>query len=107
MAGGGGGARPSPRPRSLRGAGGGARLQHPNIVTIYELGEHEGSPYMALELLEGIDLQRAIEDGIRPDPKVTLPIVLQTLAGLGHAHENGIVHRDVKPSNIFLPRNRP
>ena len=95
------------RARFLREARAAARLQHPNIVTIYELGEHEGSPFMALELLEGIDLQRAIEDGIRPDPKVTLPIVLQTLAGLGHAHENGIVHRDVKPSNIFLPWSRP
>ncbi len=102
-----GGADADARARFLREAKAAARLQHPNIVTIYELGEHEGSPYMALELLEGIDLQRAIEDGIRPDPKVTLPIVLQTLAGLGHAHENGIVHRDVKPSNIFLPRNRP
>jgi serine/threonine-protein kinase len=102
-----GGADADARARFLREARAAARLQHPNIVTIYELGEHEGSPYMALELLEGIDLQRAIEDGIRPDPKVTLPIVLQVLAGLGHAHENGIVHRDVKPSNIFLPRNRP
>jgi serine/threonine-protein kinase len=84
-----------------------ARLQHPNIVTIYELGEHQGAPYMALELLEGMDLQQAIEAGIRPDPRVTLPIVLQALAGLGHAHEHGIVHRDVKPSNVFLPRGRP
>jgi len=84
-----------------------ARLQHPNIVTIYELGEHQGNPFMVLELLDGMDLQQAIEAGIRPDPKVTLPIVLQALAGLGHAHENGIVHRDVKPSNVFLPRGRP
>ncbi|HEX9202667.1 MAG TPA: serine/threonine-protein kinase, partial [Vicinamibacteria bacterium] len=95
------------RSRFQREAKAAARLQHPNIVTIYELGEHEGSPFMALELLEGIDLQRAIEHGIRPDPKVTLPIVLQVLAGLGHAHEAGIVHRDVKPSNVFLVRGRP
>ena len=95
------------RSRFLKEASAAARLQHPNIVTIYELGEHEGSPFMALELLEGMDLQEAIEAGIRPDPKVTLPIVLQVLAGLGHAHEAGIVHRDVKPSNIFLPRGRP
>jgi serine/threonine-protein kinase len=83
-----------------------ARLQHPNIVTIYELGEHEGSPFMALELLDGVDLQHAIESGLRPNPKATLPVVLQLLAGLGHAHDNGIVHRDVKPSNVFLPRGR-
>jgi hypothetical protein len=95
------------RTRFLREGKAAARLQHPNIVTIYELGDHEGQPFMALELLEGIDLQQAITEGMRPDPKFTLPIVLHLLAGLGHAHEHGIVHRDVKPSNLFLPRGRP
>jgi serine/threonine-protein kinase len=95
------------RARFLREARAAARLQHPNIVTIYEAGEHDGAPFMAMELLEGVDLQRAIEGGLRPDPRATLPIVLQLLAGLGHAHEHGIVHRDVKPSNLFLPRGRP
>ena len=95
------------RHRFLREGKAAGRLQHPNIVTIYELGEHEGQPFMALELLEGMDLQRAIEAGMRPDPKFTLPIVLHLLAGLGHAHEHAIVHRDVKPSNVFLPRGRP
>jgi len=95
------------RARFKREAQAAARLQHPNIVTIYELGEHEGSPFIALELLEGIDLQGAIETGLRPGPKATLPVVLQILRGLGHAHEQGIVHRDVKPSNVFLPRGRP
>jgi serine/threonine-protein kinase len=98
---------PDARMRFKREAQAAARLQHPNIVTIYELGEHQGQPFMALELLEGIDLQRAIEEGLRPDPRATLPVVLQLLAGLGHAHEHGIVHRDVKPSNLFLPKNRP
>ncbi len=95
------------RDRFVKEARAAARLQHPNIVTIYELGQHEGLPFMALELLEGMDLQRTIEAGIRPDPKLTLPIVLQLLAGLGHAHEHGIIHRDVKPSNVFLPHGRP
>jgi len=95
------------RERFLREARSVARLQHPNIVIIYELGEHDGAPFMAMELLEGLDLQRAIAAGLRPDPRVTLPIVMQVLAGLGHAHEHGIVHRDVKPSNVFLPRGRP
>ena len=98
---------PDARARFLREARAAAKLQHPNIVVIYELGEHEGAPYMALELLEGVDLQRAIDSGIRPDPRATLPVVLQLLAGLGHAHEHGIVHRDVKPSNVFLPFGRP
>jgi serine/threonine-protein kinase len=95
------------RARFLREARAAARLQHANIVTIYELGEQEGIPFIAMELLEGTDLQRAIEGGLRPDPRRTLPIVLQLLAGLAHAHENGIVHRDVKPSNLFLPRKQP
>jgi tRNA A-37 threonylcarbamoyl transferase component Bud32 len=95
------------RERFLREAKAAARLQHPNIVVVYELGVHEGAPFMVLELLEGVDLQRAIDSGIRPDPRATLPVVLQLLAGLGHAHEHGIVHRDVKPSNVFLPFGRP
>jgi len=95
------------RSRFLREARAAARLQHPNIVIIYEADEEDGEPFIAMELLEGMDLQRAIEAGLRPDPKVTLPIVLQLLAGLGHAHDQGIVHRDVKPSNLFLPRKRP
>jgi serine/threonine-protein kinase len=103
----GAGADAESRARFKREAQAAARLQHPNIVTIYELGEHEGAPFMALELLEGVDLQRAIESGLRPNPKATLPVVLQLLSGLGHAHEHGIVHRDVKPSNVFLPRGRP
>ena len=73
------------RARFLREARAAAKLQHPNIVVIYELGEHEGAPFMVLELLEGVDLQQAIDGGIRPDPRATLPVVLQLLAGLGHA----------------------
>jgi predicted Ser/Thr protein kinase len=100
-------AEPDARARFAREARAAARLQHANIITIYELGEQSGTPFIAMEYLDGIDLQRAITAGIRPDPRVTLPIVLQILAGLAHAHEHGIVHRDIKPSNLFLPRGRP
>jgi serine/threonine-protein kinase len=98
---------PEGRDRFLREARSAARLQHPNIVTLYELGDHEGAPFMAMELLEGVDLQRALAAEARLDPRVALAIVLQVLAGLGHAHDHGVVHRDVKPSNVFLPRGRP
>ena len=79
-----------------------ARLQHPNIVTVYELGEEDGAPFMAMELLEGQDLQHALREGALADPARALPIIEQVLAGLGHAHARGIVHRDMKPSNVFL-----
>ena len=95
------------RERFMKEARAAARLQHPNIIIVYELGEHEGSPFMALELLEGLDLQQGIDAGIRPNPGATLPLVLQVLAGLGHAHDHGIIHRDIKPSNVFLPLSRP
>jgi predicted Ser/Thr protein kinase len=95
------------RARFLREGRAAAKIQHPNIIVVYELGEHEGMPYMALELLDGVDLQRAINDGLRPNPRLLLNVILQALAGLGHAHEKGIVHRDIKPANIFVPLGLP
>ena len=79
-----------------------ARLQHPNIVTVYEMGEEEGAPYLAMELLAGQDLQRAMRDREFADPLAALAVTEQVLAGLGHAHARGIVHRDMKPSNVFV-----
>jgi serine/threonine protein kinase/TolA-binding protein len=83
-----------------------ARLMHPNVVTLFDLGYHtDGSPYIAMELLRGEDLLRAMREG-RP---FTLPqkvtIIVQALDGLAHAHQAGIVHRDVKPANIFLTQD--
>ena len=80
-----------------------ARMTHPNIVTVFDFGYHtDGSPYIAMELLRGQDLQKAVRTG----PPLTLEqkvvIVLQVLGGLAHAHQAGIVHRDIKPANIFL-----
>jgi hypothetical protein len=102
-----GAASPEDRARFLREGRAAARIQHPNIIVVFELGEHEGMPYMALERLDGVDLERAIKDGLRPDPRLLLNIVLQALAGLGHAHDHGIVHRDIKPANIFVPLGLP
>jgi tRNA A-37 threonylcarbamoyl transferase component Bud32 len=79
-----------------------ARLQHPHIVTIYEMGEEGEMPFMAMELLDGQDLQRSMRDGTLSDPLAALAVAEQVLSGLGHAHARGIVHRDMKPSNVFL-----
>jgi hypothetical protein len=80
-----------------------ARLTHPNVVTVFDLGYHtDGSPYIVMELMKGRDLL----DVMRQDPPLSLErklaIVQQVLAGLGHAPKVGIVHRDVKPANIFI-----
>jgi serine/threonine-protein kinase len=80
-----------------------AKMTHPNVVTVFDLGTHtDGSPYIAMELLKGQDLQKAA----RTPPPMSLErkvsIIVQVLAGLAHAHQAGIVHRDIKPANIFI-----
>ena len=77
-----------------------ARLQHPNIITIYELGEAEGSPYIVMEFLGGTDLEALM----RREPSLSLldqvRLMVQLCAGLAFAHSQGVVHRDIKPSNV-------
>ena len=79
-----------------------ARLQHANIITIYELGMTEGSPYIVMEFLTGVDLAAAMGSR-RPSPLAAkLEIVLQLCAGLSFAHQQGVVHCDIKPSNVRI-----
>jgi len=77
-----------------------ARLQHPNIVTVFELSEDRGLPYIAMELLGGEDLEHLLRSGEKLSTTERLDIVIQTLRGLDFAHNHRIVHRDIKPSNI-------
>jgi hypothetical protein len=78
-----------------------ARLQHPNIVPIYELGEHIGMPYAVLELVAGGSLDRRLAGG--PLPARGAAELIEALArAIDHAHRRGVVHRDLKPSNILL-----
>jgi len=79
-----------------------ARLQHANIVTVFELGEDRGLPFIAMELLPGVDLESLVRSGEALLVEEKLEIVVQVLRGLHFAHEHGIVHRDIKPSNIRL-----
>ena len=78
-----------------------ARLQHPNIVQIYEIGEQQGLPYFSLEFVDGGTLEKLI--GRHPQPPRTAAELVETLARAMHfAHEQNIIHRDLKPANILL-----
>ena len=80
-----------------------AKLMHPNVVLVFDLGYHtDRSPYIAMELLKGQDLLQALRLGIPLPLDRKVSIILQVLDGLAHAHQTGIVHRDVKPANIFI-----
>jgi serine/threonine protein kinase/Flp pilus assembly protein TadD len=87
--------------RLQREARAASSLNHPNICTIYDIDEHEGRHFIAMELLEGRTLRQCIEGRPLAVDRI-LDIALQVAEGLEAAHEKGIVHRDVKPANIFV-----
>ena len=80
------------------------RLSHPNILTLFDLGSHEGAPYLVCELLEGRTLRERLAGGALP-PAEARDLALQNARGLAAAHERGIVHRDLKPENLFVARH--
>ena len=81
------------------------RLNHPNIVTIYDVGKSGDVAYIAMELLEGRELREIMNEGTLLPIDQVLNIVAQVARGLAYAHEHEIVHRDVKPSNIMVIRD--
>jgi serine/threonine protein kinase len=82
-----------------------ARLQHPNIVQIHEIGEAEGLPFISLEYVEGRSLAEYLRG--KPLPPLQAAALVQTLAqAVHHAHERGIIHRDLKPANVLLAFSR-
>jgi tRNA A-37 threonylcarbamoyl transferase component Bud32 len=96
------------RARFLREARAAAALKHDHIVTIYQVGEEGGVPFLAMEFLGG----KSLEEWLRPDRRASIPetltIAKQIARGLAAAHSAGLIHRDVKPANIWLeaPRGR-
>jgi serine/threonine-protein kinase len=82
------------------------KLNHPNIVTVYDFGEADGVAYLAMELVEGTDLRERLKDSKGEGlPAIdAVDIAQQVAEGLGYAHERGIVHRDIKPGNLMLQR---
>ncbi len=78
-------------------------LNHPNIITIYDVGEHDGFPYIAMELIEGQNLRAFVAERPRSMRRL-VEVAVQVADGLAAAHEQGIVHRDLKPENVMVTR---
>jgi len=76
-------------------------LNHPNVLAVYDVGTHDGAPYVVSELLEGQTLRTRLEGGSLPVRKA-LDFALEIARGLAAAHDKGIVHRDLKPDNVFI-----
>src|SRR4051812_17035240 len=83
-----------------------ARLQHPNIVTVYDFGRHEGVAYLVMQYIEGDDLKDHLDRREKFPPQISVAMILDLLSALDAAHENNIVHRDIKPANMLIEKGR-
>src|SRR5436305_14115779 len=90
------------RARFLQEARAAAALSHPGAATIYRIGEEEGTPYIAMEWLEGNTLERLIQEEGKLPPDRAVRLLIDLLGTLDAAHRNGVVHRDIKPANLVL-----
>ncbi len=82
------------------------RLQHPNVVTVYEVGREQDTSFIAMEYVDGEPLNQVAGRGAGVDTAARLDIVRQVAQALQHAHERGVLHRDIKPGNILVTRDR-
>ncbi|HEV2784996.1 MAG TPA: protein kinase, partial [Solirubrobacteraceae bacterium] len=88
--------------RFRRAASSAARLQHPNVVGVYDRGEHDGTYYIAMERLEGRTLKELIVEEAPLDQRRVIALGLQIAEAAQFAHENGVIHRDLKPHNVIV-----
>jgi predicted Ser/Thr protein kinase len=93
------------RARFFREAETAGRLNHPNIVTIYDVGEERGLAYIAMEYLKGHHLSDYAASGRLLEPRKVLELMARTAAALGFAHKQQVVHRDIKPANLMYDQN--
>jgi len=92
------------RERLLREARSAGVLSHPGIVVIFDVGQESGMPFIAMERVEGKPLNRLLQPGPKLEQTEALGLVRQTALALDYAHQNGVIHRDVKPANILLDK---
>ncbi|HBC46313.1 MAG TPA: hypothetical protein DCZ43_04635 [candidate division Zixibacteria bacterium] len=90
------------RERLIREAKAAGKLSHPNIVTIYDVGEEGSTQYIAMEYLQGQTMENLLKTSVDWDYRTISRVMIQTCEALDYAHENGIVHRDIKPANIMI-----
>lgn len=90
--------------RFLRESQAAGRINHPNVVDIYDIGEYSGSPFLVMELLEGEPLTRKLSSSGPLQPEEAIAILIPALRGVDAAHRQNVIHRDLKPDNIFLCR---
>jgi len=91
--------------RFLREARAAAKLEHPNIVQVYDAGEFEGYNYITMQFIDGSSLGERVAKSGRVDQLEALRIIRDAARGLAHAHKNGMIHRDIKPDNIMLTKS--
>src|SRR5262249_11914335 len=100
-------ASPANRQRFLREARAAAKIEHDHIVSIYQVGEDRGVPFLAMPLLQG----ESLNERLQREPRLLIAEVLrisrETAAGLAAAHERGLIHRDIKPANLWLEAPSP
>ncbi len=77
-------------------------LSHPSIVTLFDIGEENGVPFLAMEFVDGKTISAVLEEGTRFKPERVIGLVSQVAAALDYAHSRGVVHRDIKPSNLIV-----
>ena len=95
---------PNAAARMTREAKAVAAISHPNVLGIFDVGEHDGIPFVVTELLDGMTLRGPMSEGAM-DPAVVVRYAMQIARGLAAAHDKGIVHRDLKPENVFVTRD--
>jgi serine/threonine-protein kinase len=89
--------------RFMREAQAAGRIDHPNVVNVHDVGEHEGSTFLVMEMLHGESMSAAMDRG-ELDSRAVIQLLLPAMRGVAAAHKMGVVHRDLKPDNIFLCR---